>query len=284
MSTVQADIKGGLGNQLFIVATLLSFSVREGVPYKLKKVKTQTVTPRPMYWDTVFHRLTFTDKLPSPEIEITESTTFCIEGCSPRTVEYWDRTFHRKPVEPGMIKEPTHLVLNDYFQSYSKYFPDLDIHSYFALPAPLQSIVDEKVKTIQTKHLNQPLVSIHVRRGDYVQYAHLYHILGENWYKKALRHFDIHANTFLIFSEDKDREWAKHVFSYLPHVEFIQETDYIELFMMSQCDEAIIANSTFSWWGAMLGKRKHRVLCPKQWYKVSKPPSPNRLEWIAIDI
>ena len=102
------------------------------------------------------------------------------------------------------------------------------------------------------------------------------------YYNKAIKQFDKDSN-FLIFSDDI--EWAKNNFKG-DNFYFITENkiegndvmdtlniskgghpDYIELYMMSLCDHNIIANSSFSWWGAWLNENPNKkVIAPKKWF------------------
>ena len=71
-----------------------------------------------------------------------------------------------------------------------------------------------------------------------------------------------------MFSDDID--WCKENFKQ-SNITFIEnETDYIDLFIMSLCNNNIIANSTFSWWGAWLNSNENKkVVCPSSWFESS---------------
>jgi hypothetical protein len=77
--------------------------------------------------------------------------------------------------------------------------------------------------------------------------------------------------TFFIFSDDK--EYVKNTFSEFQNCIFIEgiELDVEELFLMSICKNNIIANSSFSWWGAWLNKNENkRVIAPKRWFLIEE--------------
>lgn len=106
------------------------------------------------------------------------------------------------------------------------------------------------------------VVAVHCRRGDYVALAEerKFTLLSPEYYKSAMRRFGGRP-LFLFFSDDIP--WCRKQFDG-PSIAFCEETDPLKaLAIMSSCDHFIIANSTFSWWGAWLGeKEKTRVYAP----------------------
>jgi TFIIF-interacting CTD phosphatase-like protein len=79
-----------------------------------------------------------------------------------------------------------------------------------------------------------------------------------------MKYFESNAH-FVIFSDDI--QYCKNNFSNIKNVSFIEDKDYIELLLMSKMDGAIIANSTFSWWGAWLNSNPNKiVIAPKKWF------------------
>jgi hypothetical protein len=110
--------------------------------------------------------------------------------------------------------------------------------------------------------------SIHVRRGDYLALQNHHPIQSIEYYQNAI---DIIGNDkhFLIFSDDI--KWCEENFGGLTNKTYITgNQDYEDLYLMSMCRNNIIANSTFSWWGAWLNKNEDKkVIAPKQWFGVS---------------
>ena len=82
--------------------------------------------------------------------------------------------------------------------------------------------------------------------------------------QSALEHFSDKEYKFLVFSDDI--EWCKQVFD--DDFNFIEgEEDYVDLLLMARCKHNIIANSSFSWWGAWLNRNNNkRVIAPKKWF------------------
>ena len=105
-------------------------------------------------------------------------------------------------------------------------------------------------------------VSIHVRRGDYLKIPQNHPFVGENYLRKAVASFPKETE-FLVFSDDIS--WCRKFFKGT-HFHFSEGRDVIDdLFLMSWCDHHICSNSTYSWWGAYLGRRG-RVIFPSMWY------------------
>ena len=104
-------------------------------------------------------------------------------------------------------------------------------------------------------------VAIHVRRGDYVNNPFYVDLVETDYYEKAINLFD--GSDFLIFSDDI--EWCKlqPIFN---GCEFATGTELEDLNLMSSCIGHIIANSSFSWWGAYLSPYSKRIVAPKAWY------------------
>lgn len=131
---------------------------------------------------------------------------------------------------------------------------------------------------------------MHIRRGDYVANPKIaaYHgVCGMNYYQKAVQIIKekITNPTFFIFSDDIN--WAKENFKgdeyYFVSNKEIKETE--DLILMSLCKHNIIANSSFSWWGAWLNKNHEKtVIAPRHWLNIKKDIAGKVLpdSWIKI--
>jgi Glycosyl transferase family 11 len=171
-----------------------------------------------------------------------------------------------------------------YYQS-EKYFAEIknQILTEFTLKTPLSTQAENIYNNIK---LQSNPVSLHIRRGDYVNNKH--HPLCDLEYYYHAEHYiksKINNPLFFIFSDDI--EWVRQnlkisncVFVSNPNI-----TEVEELTLMSNCSHNIIANSTFSWWGAYLNQKDGKiVIAPKQW---TKNKSSNELDilpknWIQI--
>jgi len=113
-------------------------------------------------------------------------------------------------------------------------------------------------------------VSIHLRRGDYALFYGEHMLLSKAYYERAISHVLTRnpRSTFFVFSDDTAfaREWARAH----PRTVVVDHNDanlaHEDLRLMSLCRQHIIANSTFSWWGAWLNQRSDKlVIAPTKW-------------------
>lgn len=168
------------------------------------------------------------------------------------------------------------VTLSGYFQN-EKYFKgaETDIREAFTFRHPLVG----KNKHIAGLLTSTESVSIHIRRGDYVQNANIasnFITCNASYYEKALAYLCEKVNnpSFYIFSDDFD--WVKENLNFGNHpVSFIDwnrgDQSYIDMQLMSLCKHNIAANSSFSWWGAWLNTNPDKVVvCPDKWFQEEK--------------
>lgn len=148
---------------------------------------------------------------------------------------------------------PRPITLNGYFQN----LPSL---------TSLALVIQDLRETLGLAFVRKGKTFIHVRRGDYLLYNDLYGGVGEDYYKKAMDLWPT-GTEFIVLSDDP--AWCRTQV-WLAHCEIIDEPNELKaLTIMGSCDGAIIANSTFSWWGAMLSANK--VVYPSNWFSSTKP-------------
>lgn len=131
----------------------------------------------------------------------------------------------------------------------------------------------------QSQHYKQKIedtesVSLHIRRGDYISNTNINSIHGTctlGYYKDAILKIKekVRNPHFFIFSDDI--MWAKENLYFIDNITYVELTkdvpDHDEMYLMSICKHNIIANSSFSWWGAWLNENKEKiVLAPKEWF------------------
>jgi hypothetical protein len=125
--------------------------------------------------------------------------------------------------------------------------------------------------------------SIHVRRNNYLLLSHIHTVLPLSYYSHAIRMMDtIGVEKYFVFSDDL--EWCYENFVG-DCFTFVSDTDYIEMYLMGQCANNIIANSTFSWWGAYLNPHPNKkVIAPLNWFADKKMDSSNIVPdgWVKI--
>ena len=137
---------------------------------------------------------------------------------------------------------------------------------------------------------NKNSVAIHIRRGDYLndpKVRHIHGILGSDYYKKSISYIKKKVKNPLFFIFSDDIELVKKTFSFFNNKKYIfidTKSPINDLYLMSNCKHFIIANSTFSWWGAWLSKNKRKIVCaPKRWLRVRiSTPDIIPESWIKI--
>jgi Glycosyl transferase family 11 len=173
--------------------------------------------------------------------------------------------------------------VESYFCDFKKAVSDEFI---FRKPTDRQNI--EVAKNIS----NSNSVSIHIRRGDYdsAYWKNIFGFINDTgYYVNALDYIQkkVENPKFFIFSDDM--EWVKANFKvsncvYIDHNK--GNRSYIDMYLMSLCKHNIIANSTFSWWGAWLNKNENKiVVMPEKWIKRDYWPEgifPG--EWVKINV
>ncbi|MCK5177796.1 MAG: alpha-1,2-fucosyltransferase [Candidatus Aenigmarchaeota archaeon] len=160
------------------------------------------------------------------------------------------------------------FYLSGCFQSY-KYFKEYDeeIRKLFLFP----KIADKKNAFILKKIKNTNSVSIHVRRGDYLNKMNAeLNVVDSRYYKSAIKTIakEVKNPVFFIFSDDIN--WCKENFEYLGEKYYIdwnkKKESFRDMQLISSCKHNIIANSSFSWWGTWLNKNPNKiVICPEYW-------------------
>lgn len=195
--------------------------------------------------------------------------------------------------DPAILEKRGNLLLFDYWLS-EKYFADVedDLRKAFQFKHSLEGETKEIAQRIESSHS----ISLHVRRGDYVALKDVENFMGKtnlSYYERAVCYMNEHIKrkgndipTVFVFSDDID--WCKQ------NLTLSLPTIYLErssagpkashhLQLMSLCRNNIIANSTFSWWGAWLNQNPEKiVVAPKRWFahKVNEDVVPQR--WITM--
>ena len=163
------------------------------------------------------------------------------------------------------------VYLQGYFQS-EKYFKDYrkELLSDFNFPEDINS---ENKRLLNLINKNSS-VSIHIRRGDYINNKltnSVHGVLPKSYFEDAVKIIlsKVSNPYFFIFSDDP--EWVKNNFKLEVPFEIISHNQgnqsYIDMYLMSCCDHNIVANSSFSWWGAWLNKNPEKIVIgTKNWF------------------
>lgn len=184
--------------------------------------------------------------------------------------DYREPHFHYDPAFEAL---GSHTTLFGYFQS-ERYFGPIanSLRSWFLPREPVGSAAAEMLARIEASRLP---VSVHVRRGDYLNpgTAEFHGILGEPYYRQALGRLEGaiggEADLF-VFSDDPAA--AEQVLSFVPKARLVHacgdpERPWEDMALMAHCRHHVIANSSFSWWGAWLNRSPDKiVIAPRAWF------------------
>jgi|694.fasta_scaffold38603_4 hypothetical protein len=234
MNTCSVILQSGLGNILFKIAASYAYAKRYNKNFKIYRslCDDSPHSPFDLYINTIFSKIKFSNENPQ-----------------------------NLPVfkESAMLYREVPNINEDFY-----FYGDFQSEKYFL------DYKDEIIDLFTTNLIpfnGSGYCSIHVRRGDYLSSSHFYEQLEYDYYKTAYNLMPPNTK-FLVFSNDI--EWCKKNFTKdmgFENIEFADNNaNYIDLELMSKCDHNIIANSTFSWWGAYLNKNPNKIIItPKQW-------------------
>lgn len=270
-------ILGGLGNQMFQYALGRCLSLERGVPLKLDV----SVLERYNLHRYSLQHFAIEEQFATPaEIKSFAPFTTLLHTRAERWSSRFKHRFHlARPMmvesgfdfDPKVLSSPATCYLDGYFQS-EKYFAaqrDL-IRQEFQIKTPIDAENREALSQIEGRNS----VSLHVRLGDYISNATtnaVHGTCGVEYYQAAIAHMMQHVKNphFWVFSDDPEGA-AKRLNLDVPHT-FVAHNDaqrnYEDLRLMSACRHHVIANSTFSWWGAWLNPRAGKIVCaPRRWF------------------
>lgn len=180
--------------------------------------------------------------------------------------------------------ENEHAIAFLAFKYTNRYFPKSD---WIRFKLDESRLSHENLDLLQSIK-NSESVFIHVRRGDFMapQYKALFEgTCPIDYYQKSIDHIvrTVNSQRFFVFSDDI--QWAKDNLPLGQETVFVdwnKGTDSpIDMYLMSQCKYAIIANSTFSFWGAYLGVKKKMVFYPRKWNNGYQTPTIFDRDWIS---
>jgi hypothetical protein len=282
-------LKGGLGNQLFQYALGRSIALAHH-----KQVKFD---------------LSWFDRFPQRKYKLGHFNTEVDIATKIETIALrkWKRKDGKRylPLNFFRKKEALHIEESDYrfqhkilkvldntyldgnWQS-EKYFKNIE--NIIREEIILKEVVNENLKQLTQRIQENNSVSLHIRRGDYttVKVQRVLKLCSPKYYHQAIE-FIKHKTkkpTFFVFSDDI--EWVKDNIETNTPTIFVSNgnlEDYEELMLMSKCKHNIIANSSFSWWGAWLNNNPDKiVITPKEWFN-DKNKNINDLipsHWIKI--
>ena len=275
-------IKGGLGNQLFQYATGRAVALHHKLPLKLDLTIFKTYK---------LHRYLLDQFAIQADIA-TENEIIKLKGGNNVILSALRKTGFIKRKSYIKEKRSSHfdasvfknnlVYLDGYWQN-ELYFKDI---RELLLPelTSSSSISDLGCAYLESIK-NSNSVSLHVRRGNYLKTKNI-NVLDIDYYMKAADYIrkNVAKPTFYVFSDDL--EWCNNSLGFLEDCIYVDrtQTDVDDLKLMSFCRHNIIANSSFSWWGAWLNQNpKKTVIAPKGWL-LNDPDSSNVIlsDWVKF--
>lgn len=246
---IYCNLKGGLGNMLFQIAATKSISIDNG---------TECSFPN------LYHHLEYlnSDNIHNPNLKHSNeylklfnnlNTELPTENVN--TIEY-PFEFSNKDIGNKNIFIDGFFQSEKYFEHNRKEILKLIDFSFIS-----KNYINEKYNFIG----NKKTTSIHIRRGDYVNYPNLHPTQSLEYYKQSIDILKDRTDLFIVFSDDIN--WCKENLLIENIIYIDDEKDYIELYLMSLCDNNITSNSSFSWWGGWLNENPNKIVIgPLKWF------------------
>jgi len=182
--------------------------------------------------------------------------------------------------DPRVFEQPDGTSFCGYFQSYRYLESCRDgLVRFLRFNSGHRAASQALLYAYRRRH-NRPLVSLHVRRGDYVnpEAADAWgDLAADGYYERAVAHLGDDV-TYLVFSDDIP--WCRESLG-LERAEFVDYDHGTSLAVMAGCDVNIVANSSYSWWGAYLNPAAD-VYAPTRWFGPRMPPPNDRQDDIVL--
>ena len=266
----------GLGNQMFQYAAAKSLAISLGKElyldtsfYEIYKERELNILQFPNICDGRINLAHSNEKKLVPLQHLIKS----VNGTSKHVVieKYHELPQHFNIYKslPGLEKDI--ILLQGFFQN-ERYFKkhENEIKRYFFKTLPMtHTALAEKIEQSES-------VSIHLRRGDYItdiKARNFYRECSLDYYLKCLKFLQKKTSTKLsLFFFSDDMDWVKKSFPInstwdITYVNNCDQDPTTDMLLMSKCKHNVIANSTYSWWGAWLNNNKRKIICaPKTWF------------------
>ena len=286
-------LDGGLGNQLFEYALGRALAIRTGGELILDPWKSRRGRDRPVQLNHFNISARFPTKFENALCRLVESERLRIPrailrrilpGFLPKCIRQRKHFF-----DPHVFENDGSVFLDGWWQS-ELYFRDHrdQILAELSFRQPPSAANQQCLDQIRSTNA----VCVHVRRGDYVTDPFVlknFGVCGLDYYQSALEiiHQRVPSPTYFVFSDDP--EWTRQNLPVPEPRHFISHNvkiaDWEDLRLMSACKHFVIANSTFSWWGAWLSTYSEKiVIAPKRWFAAERISTQDMIptDWIKV--
>lgn len=292
--TVAIRLLGGLGNQMFQYAGALGLAERQGRALRLDVSAFEGYKTWPYQLDRLKVPQDFYAGAPLVQSVSTSLSARMIRKLkghdNVREGVYREPHFHFDPAFFRLAGEE--LLLDGYFQS-PRYFEGSEtlLRERFQLRTPLTEAAARWAAKIEA---SPDSISVHVRRGDYLTAAGsaVHAALDRSYYDRAIILMKELAGPeaeFFLFSDEPD--FIAEAFAGLQRAHVVRSdpsAPWEDMFLMERCRHNIIANSSYSWWGAWLNSSEDkRVIAPARWFTADRLAGCNVLDlypddWILL--
>ncbi|MEX3008469.1 alpha-1,2-fucosyltransferase [Hoeflea sp. TYP-13] len=282
------QIFGGLGNQMFQYACGRAMALRTGGDCVLDL---RDFFAGPGQEPGLHHLNTVSCQLPDSEMPPMQSQR--LRYLLWRGLKLEPRLIRQKGLafDPEILGLDGNYCLRGYWQS-ERFFADFAERIRQELSVKTEP--DDKNAGLLAEIENQPAVSLHIRRGDYVKDAKTNAVHGTcslEYYSRAAQHIAGHMEAepvFYVFSDEP--QWAVANLDLRFEMRVMDHNDssrnYEDLRLMSSCRHHIIANSSFSWWGAWLNPSEEKiVVAPNRWFADASMSNPDLIpdSWVRLE-
>jgi hypothetical protein len=292
---ISVNLMGGLGNQLFQIFATIAYAIKH--KHKFVFPYSDKLAQRFTYWNNfmlslkIFTTANLNNRVTNADIQNMENIG--------------EKDFRYNELPSSDPSSP--LKLNGYFQSYKYFENEIEqIYGLLRLDKQKQQIMGEYTDLFSIEGCT---VSMHFRLGDYKHLQHYHPIMPPQYFQNALSTIleksSINTTRVLYFCEEEDNDIVMQFINVLKlhfdtteyNVEFMKVDDTIadwkQMLIMSCCHHNIIANSSFSWWGAYMNSNENKIVCyPALWFgqtmhqhhgfKDTQDLFPEK--WIKIDV
>jgi len=271
---ITIELMGGLGNQLFQLFTLISYSLNNKIQFYIEDKQIENGHRKTTYWNNLLNLL-------KPYINKSDIDIDIYIHIIKET------QFHY--IDLPVLNINTYYKLNGYYQSY-KYF-DSNKEYLFNLIG-LENIKKTILQKCTDNNYNsdyENTVALHFRIGDYSNLQQYHPLMTVEYYIKSINQLILDTNkndwNILYFCEDIDINYVNDKINIIKNNECFDNLtftkinssleDWEQIIIMSLCKHNIIANSTFSWWGAYLNTNNNnnnnnnnlqKVYYPEVWF------------------
>ncbi len=265
------QLMGGLGNQMFQYAAARALSLKRDIPFKIDFDDPYKFVKRKLNlfpFSLEVQRASWSELQKCKPKRRVEKRLWLLAGKDPLCKLVREKADYM--YDPGFFSCPDGAYLSGFWQT-EKYFSDIEdtIRSDFKFREPAAGVNKEWLDRIS----NSTSVSVHIRRGDVISVPKTNRIFGvmtPEYYQAAISNMINAYKDCVFFFFSDDIEWVKANIKTIHPCFYVDANDdehnYEDLRLMSSCKHHIIANSSFSWWGAWLNADQHKkVIAPARW-------------------